>query len=173
MCLKLTMSSTIFKSIFKLYLTSHWGNSPIIVSSILSLTLTETYINYKLCSMFQLILNRYTWASNLHVLNLNSYNLGLHLPTSRQQVVFALLVPSCQQVWNKLLTTCNKLVDIIRLVARLFQQVRYCHDLTILLYNLVSSTLKHSCFVITASDLLQQLVTSLIMPSSLLQPTGC
>jgi hypothetical protein len=24
------------------------------------------------------------------------------LPTSRQQVVFALLVPSCQQVWNKL-----------------------------------------------------------------------
>ena len=31
--------------------------------------------------------------------------------------VFALLVPSnCQQVWNKLLTTCNNLVDIIRLV---------------------------------------------------------
>ncbi len=45
------------------------------------------------------------------------------LPTSRQQVVFALLVPSCQQVCNKLLTICNKLVDIIRLVARLFQQV--------------------------------------------------
>ena len=45
------------------------------------------------------------------------------LPTSRQQVVFALLVPSCQQVWNKLLTTCNKLDGIIRLVTRLFQQV--------------------------------------------------
>ena len=30
--------------------------------------------------------------------------------TSCQQVVFALLVPSLlQQVWNKLLTTCNKL----------------------------------------------------------------
>ena len=34
------------------------------------------------------------------------------LPTSRQQVVFALLVPSCQQVWNKLLTICNNIVDI-------------------------------------------------------------
>ena len=42
------------------------------------------------------------------------------LPTSRQQVVFALLVPSCQQVWNKQLTNCNKIVDNIRLVARLF-----------------------------------------------------
>jgi ABC-type nitrate/sulfonate/bicarbonate transport system permease component len=42
----------------------------------------------------------------------------------RQQVVFALLVPSCQQVWNKLLTTCNNLVDIVRLVARLFQQIQ-------------------------------------------------
>ena len=46
------------------------------------------------------------------------------LPTSRQQVVFALIVPSCKQVWNNLLTACKKLVDIIRLVARLFQQVR-------------------------------------------------
>jgi hypothetical protein len=43
------------------------------------------------------------------------------------------LVPSCQQVWNKLLTTCNNLVDIIRLVARLFQQVWYSHDIAILL----------------------------------------
>ena len=33
------------------------------------------------------------------------------LQTSRQQVVFARLVTSCQQVWNKLLTTCNNLVD--------------------------------------------------------------
>ena len=44
------------------------------------------------------------------------------LQTSRQQVVFARLVTSCQQVWNKSLTTCNNLVDIIRLVTRLFQQ---------------------------------------------------
>jgi hypothetical protein len=55
------------------------------------------------------------------------------LQTSRQQVVPALLVPSCQQVWNKLLTTCNNRVDIIRLVARLFQHVQYSHDITILL----------------------------------------
>ena len=42
--------------------------------------------------------------------------------------MLALLIPSCQQVWNKLLTT-----DIIRLVARLFQQVRYGDDIRILL----------------------------------------
>ena len=55
------------------------------------------------------------------------------LQTSRQQVVFARLVTSCQQVWNKLLTTCNNLVDIIRLVTRFFQQGCYNHDITILL----------------------------------------
>ena len=55
------------------------------------------------------------------------------LQTSRQQVVFARFVTSCQQVWNKLLTTCNNLVDIVRLVTRLFQQGCYNHDITILL----------------------------------------
>jgi hypothetical protein len=34
---------------------------------------------------------------------------------------------------EELVNSCNKLVDIIRLVARLFQQVRYSHDITILL----------------------------------------
>ncbi len=54
-----------------------------------------------------------------------------NLFTSCQQVVFALLVPMLlQQVWNKLLTTCNKLDDIIRLAARLFQQVWYSLDIT-------------------------------------------
>ena len=71
------------------------------------------------------------------------------LPTSRQQVVFALLVPSCQQVWNKLLTTRDNPVDIIRLVARLFQQVRHSHDITILLQpcvvSLVTFLLYHDC----------------------------
>ena len=78
------------------------------------------------------------------------------LPTSRQQVVFALLVPSCQQVWNKLITICNNLVDIARLVARLFQQVRYSYDITILLQpcvvNLVTFLLYHDFL----SDLLEQ-----------------
>ena len=44
------------------------------------------------------------------------------LKTSRLQVVFALLVISCQQVCKKLLTTYNNPVDITRLVTRLFQQ---------------------------------------------------
>ena len=50
---------------------------------------------------------------------------------------FARLVTSCQQVWNKLLITCNKLVDIIRLVTRLLQQGCYNHDITILLQPFV------------------------------------
>jgi hypothetical protein len=63
------------------------------------------------------------------------------LQTNRKQVVFALLVPSCQQVWNKLLTTCYNLADNIRLVAKLFQQVWHSHDITILLHYLRSSIL--------------------------------
>ena len=81
------------------------------------------------------------------------------LQTSRQQVMFARLVTSCQQVWNKLLTTCNNLVDIIRLVTRLFQQGCYNHDITILL---------QPCVVNLLTFLLYH-VTNLIMPSSLLQ----
>ena len=58
------------------------------------------------------------------------------------------LVTRCQQVWNKLLTTCNNLVvDINRLVARLFKQDCYNHDITILLQpcavNLVTFLLYH------------------------------
>lgn len=44
---------------------------------------------------------------------------------TRQQVAFTPFVPSCQQFWNKLLTAVNNLVNIIRLGARLSQQVRY------------------------------------------------
>jgi hypothetical protein len=79
------------------------------------------------------------------------------LPTSRQQVVFALFVSSCQQAWNKLLKPCNDLVDNIRLVARLFQQVRYCHDITILLQpcvvNLVTFLLYHDCIKLVGTTL--------------------
>jgi hypothetical protein len=81
------------------------------------------------------------------------------LLTSRQQVVFALLVPSCQQVWKKLLTTCNNLVDIIRVVARLFQQVRYSHNIKILLQpcivNLVTFLLYHDCIRLVRTTLSQ------------------
>jgi hypothetical protein len=89
----------------------------------------------------------------------NISHLVASLPTSRQQVVFVLLVPSCQQIWNKLLTTCNNLVDIIRLVASVFQQVRYSHDITVLLQpcvvNLVTFLLYHD-YIMTVSDLLEQ-----------------
>jgi hypothetical protein len=69
--------------------------------------------------------------------------------------MFALLVTSCQQVWNKLLTICNNLVDIIRLVARLFQKVRYSHEIAVLsqpcVVNLVTFL-----FNMTVSDVLEQ-----------------
>ena len=63
--------------------------------------------------------------------------------------------PKLSTSFNKLLTTCNNLVDIIRLVARLLQQVRYSHDIRILLQHCQSSTL-YSCYIMTVSDLLEQ-----------------
>ena len=79
------------------------------------------------------------------------------LQTNRQQVVFARLVTSCQPLWNRLLTTCNNLVDIIRLVTRLFQQGCYNHDKTILLQpcvvNLVTFLLYHDCIRVVRTTL--------------------
>ena len=49
----------------------------------------------------------------------------------------------------------NNLVDIIRLVARLFQQVRYSHDITILLQPCVVNLVTF-LFIMTVSDLLEQ-----------------
>ena len=49
------------------------------------------------------------------------------------QLLASLQTLSCQQVCNKLLTTSNNLVDIIKLVTRLSQQVCYNHDITTLL----------------------------------------
>jgi hypothetical protein len=67
-------------------------------------------------------------------------------------------VPSCQQVWNNLLIcSCNNLVGIIRLVARLFQQVRCSLDITILLQpcvvNLVTCLLYHDCIRLVRTTL--------------------
>jgi hypothetical protein len=79
------------------------------------------------------------------------------LPTSRQQVAFALLVPSCQQVWNKLLTARKNLVDLIELVARLFQsspiQSWYNNIVTTLYCQLCNILVIH---IMTVSDLLEQ-----------------
>ena len=62
--------------------------------------------------------------------------LVVSLQTSRQEVVFT--VP-----------TCKNLVDIVRLVTRLFQQDCHNHDITILLQpcvvNLVTFLLHHDC----------------------------
>ena len=79
------------------------------------------------------------------------------LQTSCQQVVFAWLVPSCLQVWNKLLATGNNLVEIIKLVTMLFQQACYYHDRTILLQsggvNLVTFLLYHDCIRLVKTTL--------------------
>ena len=87
----------------------------------------------KVAELTQVCVRRNMWIQRNSTTHAKISHLVASLPTSRQQVVFALLVPSCQQVWNKLLTTCNNLVDIIRLVARLFQQIRYSYDITIVL----------------------------------------
>ena len=42
---------------------------------------------------------------------------GASLRTSHKQIVFALLVASCQQFLNKSLTACNNLVEIIELLS--------------------------------------------------------
>jgi hypothetical protein len=108
------------------------------------------------------------WIRDIHIHGKISH-LVASLPTSYQQVVFALLVPSSQQVWNKLLTTYNKLECIIRLVTRLFQQVWYSHDITRMLQpcvvNLVTFLLYHDYIWLVRTTYM----TSLIMPSSLLQ----
>jgi ArsR family metal-binding transcriptional regulator len=65
----------------------------------------------------------------LHMENLTSCSKSANKPSTS-------CVRTClSQV--KFRTTCKNLVDIIRLVARLFQQVRYSDDITILLQSCV------------------------------------
>jgi hypothetical protein len=84
--------------------------------------------------------------------NLTSCNKFANKPSTS---CLPLLVTSCQQVWNKLLTICNNLVDIIRLATRLFEQVRYSHDIAVLLQPCVVN-LVIFLFIMTVSDLLEQ-----------------
>jgi hypothetical protein len=67
------------------------------------------------------------------------------LPTSCVRTARPKLSTSLEQAVN----SCDNLVDIVRLVARLFQQVRYSHDITILLQpcvvNVVTFFLYHDC----------------------------
>jgi hypothetical protein len=83
------------------------------------------------------------------------------LLTSRQQVVFALLVPSCQQVWNTLFTTCNKHDGI----SDLFQGRSNKSDTVTMTTqgctNIVISWLYQTCW--------NNLATSLLISTRLLQ----
>ena len=56
---------------------------------------------------------------------------------------------------EQLVNSYNNLVDIIRLVARLFQQVRYSHGMTILLQPCVVNLVTF-LFIMTVSNLLEQ-----------------
>jgi hypothetical protein len=85
------------------------------------------------------------------------------LSTSRQQVVFALLVTSCQQVWNKLLTICNNLVDIIRLACC---KVVPTSPIQSWYNNIVTTLCRQPCNILVyiiswlhVSDLLEQVQT--------------
>ena len=88
---------------------------------------------------------------------------------------------TCSKSANKPLTSCVRTAcyklstsleqvvsNTVGLVTRLFQQGCNDHDITILLQSCVVN-LVTSCCIMTVSDLLEQLVTGLIMPSSLLQ----
>ena len=118
-----------------------------------------TFISNKTPAQALRLPTRRKWAQSgyLCTTHVKISQLVASLQTSRQQIVFARLVTSCQQVWNKLLTTCNNLVDIIRLVTRLFQQGCYNHDITILLqpcvFNLVTSLLYHDCIRLVRTTL--------------------
>jgi hypothetical protein len=65
--------------------------------------------------------------------------------------------PKLSTSLEQAVTTCNNLVDIIRLVARLFQQVRCSHDITVLLQpcvvNLVTFLLYHDCIRLVRTTL--------------------
>ena len=79
----------------------------------------------------------------------NMTNGRIKATQSCKNLITCWLVTSCQQVWNKLLTTCNNLVDIITLVTRFIRQGCYNRDITIFLepclVNLATFLLYHDC----------------------------
>jgi hypothetical protein len=106
----------------------------------------------------------------LELLGVKISHLVASLPTSRQQVVFALLIPSCQQVWNNLLTIVKALLILSDLLQGCSNKSDiYSHDIILLqpkcVVNLVTFLLYHDCIRLVT----EQPSTSLIMPSSLLQ----
>jgi hypothetical protein len=85
------------------------------------------------------------------------------LPTSRQQVVLALFVPSMEQLVN----SCE--LYIIRLVARLFQNDRCSHDTTILLRPCVVNLVTRNLVVSWLYQICKNTLVTSLMSSSLLQ----
>jgi hypothetical protein len=75
------------------------------------------------------------------------------LSTSRQQVVCALLVTSCQQVWNKLLTTLLILSGLLQGCSNKSDTVMI--DIAVLLQPCVVNLVTF-LFITTVSDLLEQ-----------------
>ena len=65
---------------------------------------------------------------------------------------FLRAVLACSPIFS---TPGNNLVDIIRLVTRLFQQVRYSHDIAVLLQPCVVNLVTF-LFIMTVSDLSEQ-----------------
>ena len=82
--------------------------------------LISTCCNNLLQHVGRLVANCAFLKHSITVTHVKMSQLATSLQTSRQQDVFALLVPSCQQVVPNLLTTCNKLDENTRLVTRLF-----------------------------------------------------
>ena len=87
--------------------------------------------------------------SNTHV---KISQLVANLQASRQQVVFPWLVPNCQQVCNKLLTTCNSLVNCLIMSPSLLHVVNN-------LFQTCYNKLETSSANTTCSQLVNRLVT--------------
>ena len=103
--------------------------------------LVTTYSNNLLSSCGNLIQHK----QNCYNLTRKISHLVASLPTSCVRTARPKLSTSLGQAVNN----SDNLVDIIRLVARFIQQVRYSHDITILLQpclvNVVTFFLYHDC----------------------------
>jgi hypothetical protein len=91
--------------------------------------------------------------------------------SNRYQDVFALLVPSCnllRQVWNSCFHLVKRLTDGNRLATSRSNKTSSNTSCSTSRYELVA-LLPSTCYVQTISDLLEQLVASLLASSTLLQ----
>ena len=87
-----------------------------------------------------------------HLISLSLVQSGATCSKSANKLSTSCVCTACYK-----LLTCNNLVDIIRLVTRLFQQGCYNHDITILLQpcvvNLVTFLLYHDCIRLVRTTL--------------------